>query len=79
MRIIGEITHPDCKITLFSWNNRYLIKLEKGLLEQTFKINQYDLASEEELKMITSELFISKALSRFSEMENDLQEALHSL
>ncbi|MCU0398833.1 MAG: hypothetical protein MUC73_12115 [Cyclobacteriaceae bacterium] len=79
MRIIGEITHPDCKITLFSWNNRYLIKLEKGLLEQTFKINQYDLTSEEELKMITSELFISKALSRFSEMENDLQEALHSL
>jgi hypothetical protein len=79
MRIIGEIIHPDCKITLFSWNNRYLIKLEKGLFEQTFKINQYDITSEEDLKLITSELFISKALSRFSEMENDLQEALHSL
>jgi hypothetical protein len=79
MRIIGEIAHPDCKITLFSWNNRFLIKLEKGLFEQTFKINQYDLTSEEELKLITSELFISKAISRFSEMENDLQEALHTL
>lgn len=79
MRIIGEIAHPDCKITLFSWNNRYLIKLEKGLLEQTFKINHFDLASEEELKRLVSELFITKALNRFSEMEHDLLQGLHSL
>lgn len=79
MRIIGEIANPDCKITLFSWNNRYLIKLEKGLFEQTFKINHFDLASEDELKLVVSESFISKALNRFSEMENDLLEGLHSL
>jgi hypothetical protein len=32
MRIVGEIPHDVCKITLFSWNNRYLIKLELGFI-----------------------------------------------
>ncbi|MCU0356347.1 MAG: hypothetical protein MUE95_02080 [Cyclobacteriaceae bacterium] len=79
MRVIGEIAHPQCKITLFSWNNRYLIKLEKGLLEQTFKINQYDLAAEEELRQVVNESFISQAMTRFDDMERDLQVALQAL
>ncbi len=79
MRVIGEIAHPQCKITLFSWNNRYLIKLEKGLLEQTFKINQYDLAAVEELRQVVNESFISQAMTRFDDMERDLQVALQTL
>jgi hypothetical protein len=48
MRVVGEIPHSDCKITIFSWNNRYLIKLEQGLLEQTFKVNEFDISGESE-------------------------------
>lgn len=76
MRVIGEIPHPDCKITIFHWNNRYLIKLEQGSLEQTFKIQEYDLTSEDDIKSIVSEAFIQTALLRFELMAQALNEAM---
>jgi hypothetical protein len=79
MRIVGEIPHDVCKITLFSWNNRYLIKLELGYLEQTYKVNQFDITSEDDLYRIVDERFIKEALSRFKDMESNLQLALESV
>ncbi len=79
MRIIGEIPHPDCKITLFSWNNRYLIKLEQGLLEQTFKVDQFDLTGEADLMKLVNSQFIQEALNRFGAMEQSLQNARENL
>lgn len=79
MRIIGEIPHPEIKITIFHWNNRYLIKLEAGLLEQTFKIPEYDVASEEELKKIIDDTFINAAIDRFNAMAESLQQSLKNL
>lgn len=79
MRIIGEIPHPDCRITLFQWNNRYIIKLEKGLLEQTFKINQFDLSSENDLRMLVNAAFVQEALVRFESMDQSLQKPLQNL
>jgi hypothetical protein len=79
MRVIGEIQHADCKITLFQWNNRYLIKLEKGLLEQTFKINQFDLASENDLHSVVTDEFIQTAMARFDMMEHSLGQAMSRL
>jgi len=76
MRIVGEIPHDVCKITLFSWNNRYLIKLEYGLLEQTYKVNQFDIAQEADLYKIVNEHFIQEAIIRFREMDKSLQIAL---
>lgn len=79
MRIVGEIPHDVCKITLFSWNNRYLIKLELGLLEQTYKVNQFDIASEADLYKIVDESFVKEAMNRFRDMDNSLQLALERL
>lgn len=79
MRIIGEIPHPSCKITLFSWNNRYLIKLEQGLLEQTYKVDQFELAHEHDLSRIVNDDFITHALRLFAEMETALQKAQQAL
>ena len=76
MRIVGEIPHDVFKITLFSWNNRYLIKLEAGLLEQTYKINQFDIGSEADLFKIVDNTFLTEALSRFEEMDKSLRLAL---
>ncbi|MBX2965907.1 MAG: hypothetical protein KF845_07155 [Cyclobacteriaceae bacterium] len=79
MRIIGEIPHPSCKITLFSWNNRYLIKLEQGLFEQTYKINQFDLSSEGDLSQIVSHEFIANALDIFNTMQANLHRVQQGL
>ncbi len=76
MRVVGEIPHSDCKITVFAWNNRYLIKLEQGLLEQTFKVNEYDVSSEAELYKIIDQSFIQEAVNRFSAMHVSLVEAM---
>ncbi len=68
MRVVCEISHPQLKITIFNWNNRYLIKLEDGALEQTFKISEFDITSEDDItKMIDTE-FLQEAEARFHEM-----------
>jgi len=76
MRVVGEISHSACKITIFAWNNRYLIKIEQGLLEQTYKLNEYDITAESDLHKIVDETFIQEALNRFADMRTSLQQAL---
>jgi hypothetical protein len=76
MRIVGEIPHPDCKITLLAWNNRYLIKIEQGLLEQTFKVNQFDIFNEADVIKMLDSTFISECLARFEDMHQSLVRAL---
>ena len=76
MRVVKEIVHPVCKITIFQWNNRYIIKLEETHLEQTFKIDALDITDESDLQKIIDQIFIEQASSRFAEMARSLQEAL---
>ncbi len=79
MRVIGEIAHPQLKITLFHWNNRYLIKVEAGLFEQTFKIHEYDVASEMEVKKLVTEEFLQSSIERFNQMAESLHQSLEKL
>jgi hypothetical protein len=75
MRVVKEIPHPDCKITIFSWNNRYLIKLEQGTLEQTFKVDELDVTEDEVVRLIDKE-FLQQASDRFNQMARALHDAL---
>ena len=79
MRVVGEIPHPEIKIMLFHWNNRYLIKLEAGPFEQTFKLQAFDISSEEDLKQIVNETFLKQAIERFNDMSASLQQATQFL
>lgn len=78
MRVVGQINHPQCTINLFYWNNKYLIKLEAGPFEQTFKVNEWDVANENELRKIVTEEFVQTALDRFESMAASLQRALNA-
>ncbi len=75
MRVVREINHPECKITIFSWNNRYLIKLEQGPLEQTFKIPETDVLSDDDLLNMLDAEFLHQAALRFRDMGQSLHEA----
>ena len=79
MRVVGEIPSPDCKITVFFWNNRYLLKFEKGYLEQTYKINQYDVVDENDLRGMVNQNFVDQVLKLFEGMEKLLHNALQGL
>jgi hypothetical protein len=75
MRIVKEIPHPDCKITVFSWNGKYLIKLENGSFEQTFKVSEMDVL-EQEIEEILNDQFIAEAKERFDDMAKSLYKAI---
>ncbi len=79
MRVVSEIAHPELKITIFHWNNRYLIKLEAGLFEQTYKVHEYDVDSEEEVKKLVTDEFIRSAIERFNQMAESLHQSMMNL
>lgn len=73
MKIIAEVPNSSCKITIFSWNNKYLLKLEQASLEQTYKISEMDLTGDEDIKSIAQDPeFLAEAIHRFDEMRATL-------
>jgi len=79
LKTITEIHHPKCRISVFLWNQKYLVKLEQEGLEQTFKINQFDILSEDKLKEMINEEFIESALKRFDKMRLDLNNIIKNI
>ena len=75
MRVIKQIQHPDCLISVFYWNGKYLLKYEVGHLEQTYKINELDIASEEDVFTLAQmPTFVEKIIATFKQMHGDLRE-----
>lgn len=68
MRVVAEIPHPDLKITVFSWNQKYLVKLEKGPFEQTYKIGELDVTGENDLTNMLDDIFFLQVLEQFKAM-----------
>jgi hypothetical protein len=79
MRIVKEIPHDRYKIQLLQYNGKYIVKIELGQFEQTYKINELDLNNSEDVeKMITPEL-LHNCLKRFVEMRKDWEESFNKL
>lgn len=79
MRIVADIPHQACKITVFAWNGKYIIKLEQGMLEQTYKVSEYDLISENDIRKLLDEEFMNQVLERFRHMQGNLHDALERI
>lgn len=76
MRTIAEIPHPDCKITIFSMNQKFIIKFEQGNLEQTYKIAEMNVTDGVNgIFQIVDDEFIQKIKAQFEEMRNSFSEA----
>ncbi len=61
MRIVGEIEHPRLKISIFKNDGKFSVKLESGLLEQTYKFRDDDrLATVADVKKLLDTVFIEK-------------------
>ena len=79
MRLIQEIPHDTYRISVFSWNNKYIVKFEYGQLEQTYKISEWDLSSEEEIVLVIDLLISGNIKKVFSQMNDNLSQALDNL
>lgn len=78
MRVVAELPHPNFKITIMSMNQKFIVKMEQGTLEQTYKVPEMDLTDGvNSVFEILDEAFLSKVSARFSEMVKDYQEAYY--
>lgn len=77
MRIIAELPHPDCKISIFNMNQKYIVKFEQGTLEQSYKLSELDLSGGgvNEIFQIIDEQFITTVIERFKAMRTDFTQA----
>lgn len=75
MRVIADIPHPRYKIQIFLYNAKYLVKIELGQFEQTFKIAETDVNGLEELKRMITDQLLRNSLDRFLSMRTDWEEA----
>ncbi len=75
MRTVKEIPHERYKIQILNYNAKYILKIELGQFEQSFKIGESDIAALDEIEnMVTPEL-LSNCLKRFLEMRSDWESA----
>ena len=74
MRNLGEIMHPTCKISLFSFNQKFIVKFEHGPVEQTLKFDHLEFdRGEAELRERLTEEFILTVAGTFANLR-DLRE-----
>ena len=71
MRHLRDIAHPQFRISLFAWNNKFIVKFEHGPLEQTYKISELDVSGPEEVETLLDAPFLEQVTRRFQEMATD--------
>jgi len=75
MRIIAELPHPEFKISILNMNLKFIIKIEQGALEQSYKIPEMDLTEGiNSVFELLDEPFLSTIATRFAEMRKDFKD-----
>lgn len=75
MRIIAELPHPDFKISILHMNDKFIVKIERGPLEQSYKIPEMDLTDGvNSVFELLDETFLKTVSSRFAEMRKDYKD-----
>lgn len=73
MRIIGYIDHPVLKITVMQQGDKFVLKVEHALLEQTFKIREADeVRGYNDIAKLVDEVFLNSCIERFQSMNASL-------
>jgi len=65
-------------LTIFFWNQKYILKFEKKDFEQTFKISQLDILEEEIEGLSQNKEFLKKIKARFQSMQEDIEGILEN-
>jgi len=77
MRIIGHIDHPVIKITVFKMDDKFSVKFETGLYEQTYKFRGSDaITGIEDIKALVDEGFINNVLAEMTTLHRIKSDAL---
>jgi len=76
MRIIAEVPHPEFKVSILSMNQKFIIKMEQGTLEQIYKIAEMDLTEgiNSVFELLDDE-FYKQVAARFTAMRKDWKDS----
>jgi hypothetical protein len=78
MRIIAELPHPEFKISIMMMNQKFIIKLEQGSLEQIYKIPEMDLTDGvNSVFELLDEPFLKTVGERFITMRIDFKDTFY--
>lgn len=72
MRVIKEFRDPRMKISIFSFNEKWIVKAEIGLCEQTFKFPQDEWTMEQVTLRCEDEKFKAAIDVRFAQMHKEM-------
>lgn len=79
MRVVKEFIKEDVRISVFSWNNKYIVKYELGPMEQTFKLSEMDVLDEGDLVAFWEGEFFDLVNTRFAEMGKTFRNLVDTL
>ncbi len=78
MRIVAELPHPEFKISIFYMNQKFIVKIERGVLEQSYKIAEMDIADGvNSIFELLDDEFLKTVSARFAEMGKDFNASYH--
>lgn len=72
MRVIKEFRDPRMKISIFSFNEKWIVKSEAGLCEQTYKYPQEEWSFEQVVLRCEDEVFKTEIAARFETMHQQM-------
>ena len=75
MRIKSTIPHPQLKISIFLYNEKYIIELEAGQYKQAFKISADSVDGPEGVKALLTPELLDNCLNRFASMHGDFKKS----
>lgn len=70
-----RIPHPSLVITVFGMNGKYIVKLEAGPMEQSYKLPEEAVGGPERLKELMDGPFLQECLAHFNAMYRSLLDA----
>jgi hypothetical protein len=79
MRIVAQVPHPQMKISIFSWNEKYIIEMEAGQYKQTYKISHDSVSGVDAVKALCDDALVQGTLQRFSLMHADFHNAYQKI
>ena len=69
MRIIGYVEHPSMKITVFKMDNKFSVKFETNLYEQSYKFRESDqLNGLQAIQNLVDQQFQEQVLRQFEQL-----------
>lgn len=76
MRSLATVSHGSCQVTVFYWNQKYLLKVETSGFEQTYKLSEIDYTEEDVKELAANEDFIKDTIALFRQMAQTVQKHL---